>query len=1151
MVCVGERRRRTIPVGDVARKRTVTVVAHRDLGLGGGIGIGVARGSGISLTDGIGVCFAHVGQTILNGPEVHRTVGAVARGHHGVAGLVQHVERKLFGLELAPLEHLRGTEVRLTGGVIRIGEARSGGALLAGTNRARSARGIGLLKARGLGLGHLIGSLGGNTRDGRRLAAAQLNGVAVAHLARGDLRACCIGHRVGEHAALGLALGGGQRQLERELLLCAHVRGALYGLADLERTVRVVRVGYIRAGNARHVALIVGILAYLVCNLYAMVAILGQTTEAVVPIARVRGLDGLALDQLTIGVEVELDLLGALACGVVGVVPNLAAGDLDRLDPMLVGDRKLITSIGGIHAHVGQIALGRLFLDAVGDGITLVIENAQSIIRPKTCLPIVSITQHGALARVLPIGVQMHHHALGALAVLVIAVGPCLLYRDAKRLETNLGVVFADHLVGRLHAHVTDCRAAQDGVVVGMGAAGETGLALPLCKVGIEPPTVRGGILLKVFDLERPHANRKRRRIALVHHKVAAVGLFGGVHGNRGHVIEAPLIRFRRRPNGAILEVGLSLLALGIECKLVCRHRRIIHMRIGTRTLESAHVHTQQVTLPHDIACIGLVSLNGLARRVERIDCIEEANVLGTRVVRVIERDAIAVYAVLKDVASTVLVEARAPRTLVVGIDLLVELCHRPRQMVELDRYAGIYERRVIALGIKVGHGILDALDRILGRLVVARKRIVGLALVAGDGTPAGFRAFVGNVVDERGSIVALGVERVDGVERQRDFIAVAVVGLVTGAPPAAILRIGGNASFHRHERTPGALIVALEAHALHRVVAIELDGAQFGLNALGQQIVEGAGRIGRKDARRRGLVVVGKGREVGLLVHIGRVVERGRLPVLVGIVFHALVHADAGSRTRQVIVSALGATFHDEVTVEVVVVRLGSVAQDRLGRIGVLKELVHARTDALRGLKAHVGVHDIGDARCLGAQAGLDIGHAGVLGEQQSRSVCAHTRTILRLHGNCTGTVADGTVAHPVVALLGTGFHRAPNLDIGLFGVIAVHHIAVVARPDAAIANSTVGVLVIAITRLRVALVAVDRGLVDAHGLKLKVVRREVVVGMVEAHRVIGGLHAHGLLAVVAREELVVVGLAALVRGPGSGKANGLHIVATHGIAP
>ncbi len=471
--------------------------------------------------------------------------------------------------------------------------------------------------------------------------------------------------------------------------------------------------------------------------------------------------------------------------------------------------------------------------------------------------------------------------------------------------------------------------------------------------------------------------------------------------------------------------------------------------------------------------------------------------------------------------------------------------------MVELDRYAGIYERRVIALGIKVGHGILDALDRILGRLVVARKRVVGLALVAGDGAPAGPRAFVGDVVDERGSIVALGVERVYGVELQRDFIAVAVVGLATGAPSAAILRIGGNARFHRHERTPGALIVALEAHALHRVVAIELDGAKLGLNALGQQIVEGAGRIGRKDTRRRGLVVVGKGREVGLLVHIGRVVERGRLPVLVGIVFHALVHADARCRTRQVIVGTLGAAFHDEAAVEVVVVRLSSVTQDRLGRTGVLKELVHACTDALRGLKAHVGAHGIGDARRLGAQTGLDIGHAGVPGEQQSRSVCAHARTVLRLHGDCTGTVADGAVPHPVVALLGTGFHRAPDLDIGLFGVIAVHHIAVVARPDVAIANSTVGTLVIAITRLCVALVAVDCWLVDAHTLKLKVVRREVVVGMVEAHRVIGGLHAHGLLAVVAREELVVVGLAALVRGPGSGKAHGLHIVATHGIAP
>ena len=262
-------------VGDLALERTVTVVGHRHLCRELYGRIRVARSSGIALADGVGIRVAHVSQTVLNGPEVHRAVGAIARGHHSVAVRVHNVKRELLGLELAPLEHLLGLEVRLAGRVIRVSEDRVGGAFLAGTNHARGARRIGLLKARGLGLGHLIGSLRGNTRNGRRLAAAQLNGVAVAHRTRDDLRARCIGHRVGECAALGLALGGGQRQLERELLLRAHVRGVLHGFTDLERTVRVVRIGYIRAGNARHVALIVGVLAYLVCNLYAMVAILG------------------------------------------------------------------------------------------------------------------------------------------------------------------------------------------------------------------------------------------------------------------------------------------------------------------------------------------------------------------------------------------------------------------------------------------------------------------------------------------------------------------------------------------------------------------------------------------------------------------------------------------------------------------------------------------------------------------------------------------------------------------------------------------------------------------------------------------------------------------------------------------------------------
>ena len=54
----------------------------------------------------------------------------------------------------------------------------------------------------------------------------------------------------------------------------------------------------------------------------------------------------------------------------------------------------------------------------------------------------------------------------------------------------------------------------------------------------------------------------------------------------------------------------------------------------------------------------------------------------------------------------------------------------------------------------------------------------------------------------------------------------------------------------------------------------------------------------------------------------------------------------------------------------------------------------------------------------------------------------------------------------------------------------------------------------------------------------------------MVKAHRVVEGLHTHGLLTVVAREELVVVGLATLVRGPGSGKAHGLHVIVAYDIA-
>ena len=1129
-------------IAHLGRKRPVAVVGNHDVGNKHLIAVGVAALTLVLLNDDVAVS-ADVGEAVADGAELHVAVGVVARGgHHGaVCGVAVNGEEEEAPLNGAARELLAHAQASLAGRAVGVREHGLGHVGRAGADNAPVALDRRLRVTRRRGLGHLIGRLGRDVLDRGRLAALEGEAPAV-----GDGARAPVGGLVLVAAAVRLAVGAGQREGEGEVSLRARVGRVHDLLLDGEVAVGAVRVHDVRTVQRGDVALVVHILAYLVGDLLTLVAVLGQAGEAIGPVAGVVGLDRLGPGEHAVGVEAHLDARGTLARGVVSVIPGLGSLDGHGLGLVLVGELEDVARVALLEHHVGRVAVDGVLDQRVGDLVAVGVEHREAVVAAELGRPAVLLGKNGALARVHAVCVDVDGHAVGAHAVAVVRVVPCLGHRDSEGLEANLDVVLTDVLVLGLGAHLAHGREAQGRVVVLVGAAREARLGLAVGEVGVEPLAVLGGVGLQVLDLRRAHLEREGDGAAGLELEVGAADLLTGVHRDGGHVVEAARVGCGGRPVPRVGYVDLRARAV-VKPELVHRRGAVVDHGRDVGKLEGGGVHPEQATPPLGVTRVGLIADNAVGGRVEGADGVEEDHVLGGGLVGVGHRDPVTVGAVLVDVLGTVDVQAATPVALVVDVDLLVQARDGPRHVVDGRGALGIDKGGVVVRWVEVGHDALDALDGVGGGVVIARGGVVRLALEALDGAPALAARLVGDVVGDLHAVVDLGVVGVRGVELDGDLVAVAVVALARAVVLVAVPRVGHDARFDGHERAAAALVVAGEGHALHGVVAVELDGRGVRLDALGKKVVERARGVLLEGARLLGRVVELERGEVRLLVDARRVVDVALAVGLVVLDCGGLLHGDARGGAGKGVVGGLAGRGDDSVAAAVVGVELRPVAQDGARGVGVLKEILDARPDGVGRLNRHLGIHGVDDARGLGGDGGLEVRDVG----REDEQVAADAGAVLGVRGDgqLAGRIADGAELDPVLAVLGARRDGAVHDGVGDGARVGRPRVAVAAAVDVAPLDDALGVLAVTVAALLVLLVLVNLRLRDVDALELEVDRGEVRGLVVELRLEVVGVDRHGDLAVVALEEVAVVGV--LTRGPGAGEGDGLDTVAAgHGLA-
>ena len=100
---------------------------------------------------------------------------------------------------------------------------------------------------------------------------------------------------------------------------------------------------------------------------------------------------------------------------------------------MLVGERVFADAVDLLLADRKRVTRHFVFHERVDDGRALAVDRREIVVGGSpVASPVVIGRKHLALARILAVGIQMHGDAAGALAVLVVAVGPRLRGLDVE-----------------------------------------------------------------------------------------------------------------------------------------------------------------------------------------------------------------------------------------------------------------------------------------------------------------------------------------------------------------------------------------------------------------------------------------------------------------------------------------------------------------------------------------------------------------------------------------------------------------------------------------------------------------------------------------------------------------------------------------------
>ena len=699
-----------------------------------------------------------------------------------------------------------------------------------------------------------------------------------------------------EDRHFGLPVLPRARELEREgeVLIFTGCGSPRDLLGDHEVAAGVIRIRDVVAVNGGDVGRCRGhVLLDGVFDLLTDRLVLVEVRERVRPIAVDVRAHGLAPDVLAVRIEVHLHGGGTHARGVTD--PGLGAGDLHllRLAPVGYGEGRV-----SVKADVRHVALNVVFDEGVDDlGAVVLVEGEIA----EGALPAVLVAQGEARADIVPIvvgkrllngpavGIEVHGHAVGALAVLVFCVVPHLGDGELVGNEAHLGVVLVDELVLAARA-----RGGVDGV--GLHVHVVVGVRV----IGDEP--------LRILAARRAHVHDNRDGLLGIEDKVPTVRRLPGVDGDGRHGGEVDVLG-EQLPDGvvelAILIQEILLVRIGAAVRVFRRELvqpqvlldTVVDRRGAARSLEGAQVDPLEGAVP-DVANPGVLDVTWVEVILggrEVLERVVEDDVGGLGICLACHGQAIAVPAAHVDVAilalqghplivrpAVVPLDAARPAAVVVHHDALGELGLGALEHVETCRDAGVEGVGVIAIGIEVAHRVafLIAYECVLGAYVIAPARIVLFTPVALDAAQLRVVGHVGDDVVDAQAVVLDGLVAVRCVKSYGDDVfVVADVALVSHRGH------GSEIGRDHQERAPGPLVVLDGVHLAHGVPVAQPHGVEQRRHALGQQVKPRAPALRRKGPVRERLLVGRAVRDGGLDAHLGLVAQRDLAGV--DVVFH------------------------------------------------------------------------------------------------------------------------------------------------------------------------------------------------------------------------------------------------------------------------
>ena len=594
-----------------------------------------------------------------------------------------------------------------------------------------------------------------------------------------------------------------------------------------------------------------------------------------------------------------------------------------------------------------------------------------------------------------------------------------------------------------------------------MGATRKALLGLPGRERGIVPLAflARSG---QIAHARRNHMHVRNDRVALFQMKFVALRILDGIDGDRRD--RRLVIRANSRPDVAVAQVHIGAV-IG-----VIKHQTafcgVVDNRVDALRLKLRNVHPAERAAPLRVLVVALLGGRNVVLQVVVYHDIARAGFFG-----VLHAQAVGIAAALVNVARVILPQARIEVAVVVhgnalqqtgdsgGIDDQRRIAIRIREAVR------------VAIGVKIGHQVLDARRRKLRVIVVACQGVIRLARVVFNRSQLVVSRFKRNDVVHRVAVVNKRGPSVFRIERKGYFVAIA---RKTRGSVSFKSRFRRQLRLHHQHRAPTALVVFDGLDACDGVIRAQRHRIREHLNAHGKQVIERTLSLRLENARCNRLVVRVQVGQVGLLADRCGVVDVDARFARIGFIRRFFLLGDRKGGPVELVGTDRGHVRKSGAVLALCFKRY-LVARLRRRLVAVCIQFFYLAFYSIRRLERHRRFCRKEDAVAHRRQLDLVIDGA----RRECDRGIRHTRTVFR--GGLQGAARpiQGCGAHPV-ATFGLAIHvkdgdvrRIVIPDVPVGAALNRLRVSLVAR--------------IAVPRLRELLVKKHRGLVDADGFELE----------------------------------------------------------------